>query len=115
MEESAGSGATVFERWLAQAREEGVDDGVLNKRSCSRIAWAIYVEVAGEGAERLTGRTRDISEGGIGLQCRKPLPERTRVRIYRTDTPNPDEYVEGEVVHSTGTVGGFKIGVRVTP
>ncbi len=117
MAESEDGSAEVFDRWLEQAREEGVEDDVLNKRASPRIAWTVYVEVLGDAAEgeRITGRTRDISEGGIGLQCRKPIPDRTVVRVYRQDQGDPAEYVEGRVMHSTMTIGGYKVGIRVNP
>jgi hypothetical protein len=59
------------------------------------------------------GRVRDVNENGVGIQCRTAIAEWTEVRIQLQD--QPDEYVDGVVVHCTETVGGYKIGVRIEP
>ena len=58
-------------------------------------------------------RTLTVTDNGIGIQCHARIPEWSEVRIHRED--EPDEFVDGVVVHCTETIGGYKIGVRVEP
>ena len=78
-------------------------------------SWIVGLEVVDSASGKVLfhGRTRNISEDGIGVHCRQKVAFSTNVRLYRDDREDPEEHVEGEVIHCTGTVGGFKIGIRV--
>ena len=101
----------ILRRWLAKAQAEGgVPDEVLQKRARVRTSWSALIEVRDRREERIRGRIFNVSEDGLGIQCRTKIPEWAEVRIHLRG--EPDEVLNGVVVHCTETVGGFKIGIR---
>ena len=107
--------ATIRE-WLANARLEGREDTYAGKRRYPRVTWVVPVTVEfldGERAgENDFAMSKDISEGGVGLRCRRPLAVRTLVRVM-TDEGAP--CVHARVMHCTETLGGFIVGLEFRP
>jgi hypothetical protein len=103
------------DRWLSDATREGHQDVYLGKRRHLRYFWRmpVNIEVASVDGKRfsLYGQTRDISERGIGLECRQPLEPDSLLRI-RLD--GQTDAVEGYVVHCTVGLGIYRIGVILT-
>ena len=84
-------------------------DTVLQKRTAVRITWYVLIEVRGGDKEPIQARIRDVTGEGLGIQCRVNFRERSELRIRLAD--QPDEFLDGVVVHCTETIGGFKIGI----
>jgi hypothetical protein len=102
----------TLQRWLARAEaDEGMSDEVLNKRDSARTTWSAHIIILGGSGEKIHGRIRDVTEDGLGIHCRSKINEYSEVRVQLED--DPDEHIDGVVVHCTQTVGAFKIGVRL--
>lgn len=63
------------------------------------------------GTDPIYVTTRDISVEGLGFLTSHKL-ERGQHLVITIDTEFGDLEVTGQVVHSTRTIGGFKVGVR---
>lgn len=111
-----GRKASLVDTWLSEARKTGQGDNYAGKRRHPRYEWQVpaVIEVDPDLPSRrlLYATTRDISESGLGLRCRTRLPQFTNVRLYVNDGEEP---VTAVVRHSTGTLGGFLVGVEFVP
>ena len=112
MADTESDAVSLLARWVERARQAGgITDAGLGRRRHLRVTWggsAELVLTAG-GERRIPCRLRDVSLAGVGLHCREQVPVGAAVRVY---LPEEDEFIEGEVIHCTMTVGGFKVGVR---
>ncbi len=50
---------------------------------------------------------------GLMTRSREELPERVSVVLVLTTADDVEHRLLGEVVHCTGTVGGYKVGIRL--
>jgi hypothetical protein len=102
----------LIDLWLADAKLYGQKDPYLGKRRHPRYQWKMPVDMdvlSIDGSQcRLYAQTRDISEGGIGLECRQQLEPDSRVRIR---LEGQLEAIEGYVVHCTQGLGKYLVGV----
>ena len=102
----------VVDLWMAEAKLYGQKDPYPGKRRHLRFQWRVPVaiEVASvDGLQlRASATTRDISQGGIGLECRQPIEPDSRIHIR---LEGEIECVEGYVVHCTQSFGKYLIGV----
>lgn len=105
----------LLRTWLEDAKGWGQGDTYLGKRRHPRYRWrvAVDVEVVSVGGETYTASalTRDISEGGIGLECRRAIELHSTIRIRMMGEPYG---VEGVVVHSGECMGVHIVGVALT-
>ncbi|MCP4250134.1 MAG: PilZ domain-containing protein [bacterium] len=104
---------TLVDDWLQQARQTGRTDAYAGKRRYPRTTWDAALEVH---VPKSAGRTvthyasaRDISEGGIGLQWRRAVPDCTVVRICPAGELKG---VSAMVMHCTQTLNGYIIGLE---
>lgn len=107
---------TVVREWLAQARLVGEEDVFAGKRRHPRVTWTVPVTLAvldgPEAGTRQYAHTKDISEGGLGLRARRPIPLGSTVWVGPDDSAMG---VHARVMHCTETVGGFVIGISLHP
>lgn len=83
--------STLVEKWLDEARETGETDTFTRRHRDPRTAWRDPLEVhvfKGPGCWLSVRATaRDISAGGVGFQCRDPIPPWTPVLVCRAGKP----------------------------
>ena len=79
--------STLTQRWLEEARETGETDTFTRRHRDPRTTWGDPLEVQvfkGPGCWLSCRATaRDISAGGVGFQCREPIPPWTPVLVCR--------------------------------
>lgn len=87
----------------------------LLKRSCPRWAFAAPAELRYQALDG-TRKTvecyvRDLSEGGIGLQCKEPVPVNARgeIFVFFEDRRFQDSV---RVAHATRSIGSYKVGCQ---
>ena len=101
-------------RWLELAKFCGQEDPYLGKRQSVRFKWRAYVQVEVQhldgSVEYLYATTKDVSEGGLGLVFRRPVPPRAKIRV-QLDDENQFGIVSGTVMHCTQTVGSYFVGM----
>ena len=105
--------ASRVDSWLQQARQTGRTNAYAGKRRTPRTTWdaALEVHVPGSAGRTVThyASARDISEGGMGLQCRQAIPDCTLVRVCPAGELKG---VSAMVMHCTRTVSGYIIGLE---
>ena len=98
--------------WLEDAKQWGQKDAYLGKRRHRRYGWQGAMEIDVESIDgkywSLGGYTRNISLGGIGLECRQPLEPHSRVHIRMFGQTRG---VDGYVVHCGESLGRYIVGV----
>ena len=102
--------------WLLSAQATGQRDTYPGKRRRPRFTWHVPItlevldaSVLGRSVRAHCAMSRDISDGGMGLRCRQPVPVMALVCITLDET---QETVYGRVRHCTGSLGGFLVGVE---
>jgi c-di-GMP-binding flagellar brake protein YcgR len=102
----------LVEQLRASTAQEDRQEG---RRKNWRLVFATpgSLEVDGEAksSEPIYITTRDISSGGLGFLCRRPLEIGRKLVLY-IETDNGEVEVAGTVRHCTATVGMYKIGVE---
>ena len=99
--------------WIRSAQGEGTvePDEYLGKRRLGRYTpFSEPLEVRVDG-QIINARGRNICLQGIGFTCKMDL-QRGRTVEIRSD--GEDAWVPVVIQHSTGTVGGYKVGARFT-
>lgn len=104
-------------RWLqVLARAGGVGDYEPNvRRGDRRYQIQGELRVSFEDDDGRHGRVLnilDVSNEGLMAKGNDSIPEATPVQMLVIVDEHPVE-IRGEVVHCTGTLGGFKIGIRL--
>jgi hypothetical protein len=107
--ETAQARETIL-NWMKEARFFGEKDEDVTKRANPRYTWKRPMELLVDDRIFYV-YSRDISEDGIGLTCRRRLGEGAQVRVRRDSN---DSWVPARVAHCTDTVGAFKVGVELT-
>ncbi len=110
-------GATsARERWRQiLTRVGGVGDELDARRTNARfpIDGEVKVTFAEEGdSHHRTLKMLNISCDGITAKGNNEIPEGTHLRV-ELDFDNITLNSDGEVIHCTDTLGGFKIGIRL--
>ncbi|MHC4609113.1 MAG: hypothetical protein ACYS7M_02055 [Planctomycetota bacterium] len=107
------AGAKLAHEWLALARKTGTTDTYSRKHRDPRTTWNVALEmhvISGGGrAQTYDATACDISEGGIGLVCRQPIPPYTRVFICLVGQM---EGVAAITLQSAQTLTGYVIGAK---
>ena len=105
--------ASRVDAWLQQARQTGRTNAYAGKRRTPRTTWhaALEVYVSKSAGRSVThyATARDISEGGIGLQCRQAIPDCTLVQICQAGELKG---VWAMVMHCTRSLSGYIIGLE---
>ena len=108
--------AATVDMWLAEARRYGREDVYAGKRQHVRVTWEAPVTVVvydgRQAGETDHATTRDISSGGLGLRCRRPLAVHSLVAVV---SEIDGQCVHATVMHCTETLGGFLVGVEFLP
>jgi len=103
----------VVRQWLAEAHVLGEESEYAGKRRHPRVAWQMPITVdildGASAGESYYATSKDISEGGMGFRCRRAVPVWSCVRVTCDDD---GQYVHGQVMHCTETVGGFIVGMQ---
>jgi hypothetical protein len=103
----------VLADWLASARETGVEDHYLGKRSYPRVTWCEPITVEAldgrEATDSFFAYANDISAGGMGIRCRERVEVFSHIRVTLDETR---ESLCGQVRHCTPTPTGFLIGIE---
>jgi hypothetical protein len=85
------------------------------RRGCSRYQFSDPVDVMIDSKETPTdiimATGRDISKSGIGLYSHRPIPEGTEM-IINIENGRDRLLAKAVAVHSTMSVGLFKVGAR---
>ena len=97
----------IVRQWVREAQLVGDGDCFAGKRGQPRYPWQRPMELL-IGGEVLYVQSRDISIDGLGLFCRRNLPQHDIVQIRRDEN---DPWVPARVAHVTQTVGGSKVGL----
>ncbi len=61
------------------------------------------------GDKLMRASVLNVGQNGLGLFAKMEIPDRTTVQFRLSDK---GEWLDGRVVHSTSTVGGYKIGLE---
>ena len=105
--------ASLVDAWRQQARQAGRTNAYAGKRRTPRTTWnaalEVYVPKSAVGTAIHYATARDISAGGIGLQCRQAIPDCTLVRICRAGELTG---VSAMVMHCTQSLTGYIIGLE---
>ena len=100
-------------KWFAEAQQTGESDNYAGKRSQPRCTWDVQVTIEilenGQPSETYYANTRDISVGGMGMRCRKAVPDHAQVRITIDET---GESVQARVTQCTQGICDYHIGVE---
>ncbi len=99
----------TVERWVKDAAALGDVDSYSAKRAAKRYAchWNVDMKV-GHVVHRVT--IRDVSDNGIGIVSPVDIGTGRSVSLKRD---NDDSWIEARVMHSTLTVGRFKLGALI--
>ena len=73
----------------------------------------LMIDSADRPAEIVTATGRDLSQGGVGIYSHRPIPPGTDV-VINIDNGRKKLLRRGLTVHSTLSVGLFKIGTKFT-
>jgi hypothetical protein len=82
------------------------------QRARTRQELNVSYRMVGESSVDLT---RDISEGGLFLDCERPLPLGTRLELFLPDPDDPDATIRVEAVVVRVVWGGRRGGRPVAP
>lgn len=103
-------------KWLAEAQLTGDSDNYAGKRRQPRTTWDVQVTIEiledGEPTETYYANARDISAGGMGMRCRKAVPDHAQVRITVDET---GESVPARATQCTQGICDYHIGVEFVP
>lgn len=105
--------ATSSRKWLDEAQRTGEKDNYSGKRRQPRCSWDAQVTIDvlqdDETTESFYANTLNISAGGIGMRCRKPVPTHALVRITVDES---GESVLARVAQCTQGICDYHIGVE---
>jgi len=108
--------SNVVAAWVADAASVSVADAYLGRRRSLRYPWSAAVEVivnpGGDSEQRIVAAGQDISEGGMGLVCRRVLPAGAHVLLREADRQDECAWVPARVVHSVPSTGGYRVGLQ---
>ncbi len=103
-----------IDRWLAENETPPSNDPTLIRRTFPRFPTEdnYYLQLpTSQPDEFIYARGYNISPQGLGVFCKVKLDSGAHVSVF--DESGSDEpWMTGTIVHSTLTVGGFKIGLR---
>jgi len=92
-----------------------IDTNYETRRSSPRFPMSDVVDIMIDSsqtpAEMVTATGRDISSGGIGIYSHRPIPIGTEM-IVNIDNGRDRMITKAVAVHSTMSVGLFKVGAR---
>ncbi len=75
-------------------------------------AWRVLYQ-KGPKVVELRGKLINASAEGLMLLCRTEVPLRVPAIVAFTGVAEDEYTLAGEIRHCTGTVGGYKVGVRL--
>lgn len=109
--------AKRIEKFVEQFSDEQIDMGFESRRTFPRYRMGEAVDILLDSydmpAELVTASGRDISTGGIGLYTNRPIRPGTEMIISINN--GQERFISKAVaIHSTLSVGMFKIGARFT-
>jgi hypothetical protein len=94
--------------WLDEARATAPPATAYSARRAEpRYEWRCLLEMKADGKMHYV-QSRDISQGGIGINARLPLHDGDNVLIRRDES---DPWIPARITRATQTVGGYKVGV----
>jgi hypothetical protein len=107
--------AKRIEKFVERFADEQIDMDYESRRTCPRYRMGETVDVLLDSyempAELVTASGRDISTGGIGLYTHRPIRPGTEMIISINN--GQERFISKAVaIHSTLSVGLFKIGAR---
>jgi tetratricopeptide repeat protein/PilZ domain-containing protein len=99
----------IVNRWLEEAAALGDEDSYSAKRTAKRFScyWEIDMKV-GHATHRVTAR--DVSSSGVGIISPVEVGSGRTVELRREPE---DPWVRARIVHSTQTVGRYKLGAII--
>ena len=108
--------AADTQQWLQEARQAGHTDRLTRQHRDPRTAWHAPLEVhvlprCGD-PKSCYATAHDISAGGIGFKCQKPIPPYTRIYVCRA---GETAGVPAMSLECTQTLAGYIIGAEFRP
>ncbi len=108
----------TIDRWLAEARLYADLDANLRRRRHSRFRCTQdYVIRCGAGCSfpDLEVKGLNISQLGLGVLSRQPIPCAYEVWIHDVEQSPDEPWLTASVIHCTQTLGGYKVGLQLRP
>lgn len=104
----------IIQQWLADARQAGLQNTYTGKRRRLRVTWRAHLILeileGDQAGETDYAQAQDISEGCLGIRCRRRVPLWSSVRV---STEDGTQSVNAKVRHCTPTVGGYRLGLEL--
>ncbi len=93
----------------------GIEDLNLFKRAEARVAMRTkaMLDLQRDNGEVFAVTVLDVSESGVGFLCRKSLGEQSRIGL-RLAFQHESQFEHFQVQRETATIGGYKIGAKLT-
>lgn len=103
-------------RLLRLAGREGVADYYAGKRSFTRFAVGMLIEITTDPASASAcqpATLHNISDGGFAYWSKRPAPIKTRIYAREFSEENSRLWLPAQVMHCTTGIRGFLIGARI--